>query len=156
MNKEQLKHYHMFCNDLWQYFKKYSDHGITDALIWQAVHDAGALKSDHADCIGHKALVDDVVRQLQEIAERSEPQQDPAQRLKDFFERAGKEPAGQQLWDTVGTWMDWFTGIHPEYADDVIDRLRILLGEHGHHIGFDELKDYAGAGWSMALKEGAA
>ena len=152
MNEEQLKHYHEFCNDLWRFFRKYSKKGITDDLVWQAVHDADALKSKHAGCLGHRMLVDDIIRQLQNIAEHLNPVQDPRQRLRNFFDRAGSEPAGQPLWDTVGTWMDWFTGIYPEHADDVIDKLRGLLAKHGHHIGFDELKDYAKAGWVLVVR----
>lgn len=150
MNEEQIKKYYGLCNDLWKYFKKYSAEGITDTNIWQAMPEADDLKMKHCCCIGYQPLIDDVVRQLQEIGEPNN--RNGGTRADQFFKRAAKEPNNQTKWNVVGQWMEWYTLSHPGMADYITNKLQVLLMSHGYHIGLDELKDYAHAGWSLAFR----
>ena len=153
MNEEQLKEYYEFWNETWKFIRKYST-GITDTNVWQAVPEADELKAKHSACIGRKKIVDDVVLSLKQIGEKNNPDSRDPDRANAFFNRAMEEEhATQTMWNVVAVWMSWYTAYVPEMEDYVIGRLHALLFKHGHHIGQDELKDYAQAGWCIALKQ---
>lgn len=150
MNENELKPYHELCVDLWKLFRTYYK-SVTETTAFNMVEAANELKKKHEGCTGADQIVHAVMMQLLAIREL-DTSIAPKTRMQTFFGRALNMDGNQLLWDTAGVWMDSFTAFHPDYALDVIDRLRILLTEKGHPIGFDELRDYAEAGWSLALR----
>ena len=154
MIDDELRLYNKLTNDAWKFFKTYYK-SVTETTVFNMVEAANELKKKHEGCTGADQIVQAVMMQLLAIREL-DTSIAPKTRMQTFFGRALNMDGDQLLWDTAGVWMDSFTAFHPDYALDVIDRLRILLTEKGHPIGFDELRDYAEAGWSLALRRSDA
>lgn len=68
MEKEGLKHYHNFCADIWQYFKKYYTLGqLNDEIADQMIREGKTLADRYEDIPRSAVIIINIQMQLEEL-----------------------------------------------------------------------------------------
>lgn len=150
MDDKELKKYHAFCIDCWQYFKKYAwdgvNAGVNDINFWDACADADALLKKYNGYSNAPALVSAIQDELWEIGGAPKWSKERCDELFQYCRFKGKESLQYLM-----HWIDKVTAKCPESAAYILDKLADYLQDIGVQITRDELKAYADAGWILRV-----